>query len=158
MSILSKPYKTIDEAALGGFKKIVTKYPEYKDYEYGFIIVSFDRPIVRQIGHEGFMDTEAEYRYTEPFTDRLRREINWKIPPHFAARVRALCHTHPVPGTFSTRDFKGFQEMRELKRKGDLKYDIIYYLLQSDGRVRRSSGEHNFWEGDIIEGLSKATP
>ena len=33
---LSRPYKTIDEAALGGFKKIVISDLDYKNYEYGF--------------------------------------------------------------------------------------------------------------------------
>ena len=31
--------------------------------------------------------------------------------------------------------------------KNILKYDVIFYLLQSDGQVRRSSSEHNFGEG-----------
>ncbi len=58
MATLSKPYRTIDEAALGGFKKIITSFPDYKYNEYAFLVVSFPEPVVRQIGHEGFMDTD----------------------------------------------------------------------------------------------------
>ena len=116
----------------------MTSFPDYKYYEYGFLVVSFDHSVVRRIGHEGYMDTEAEYRYTEPHTDQSRTSIQQSIPPQFKSVARALCHNHPTYGTFSTTDFNGFKKLRDLTSKHVLKYDIAYYLLQADGQVRRS--------------------
>ena len=92
------------------------------------------------------------------YTDRSKNSITHTIPLQYAKLVRAFCHTHPTPGSFSTNDFRNFKMLRKLKAKGELTYDIAYYLMESNGQVRRSNREQNFTEGDIIEGLDKAIP
>ena len=148
----------MDDAALGGFKKILLNSQEWKFYEYGFLIIGLPRQVVRQIGHEGFMDVAIVYHYTEPRTDRSRSSIEQTIPPNYAMTVRAFCHTHPTPGSFSSTDFQNFKKLRELKAASKLGYAVDYYLMESDGRVRHSSREQNFREGEVIEGLDKAIP
>jgi hypothetical protein len=122
------PYETIDAAALAGFKKILSNNVEWKTNEYAFLVIEQSRPI----------------RAT--------------IPPHMATITRAFCHTHPTPGTFSSGDLAGFKKLRELTAKHKLRYDIVYYLLESNGQVRRSSNEKDFFQGDLISGLDKAIP
>jgi hypothetical protein len=157
VSTLSRPYRTIDDAALGGFKKILLNDREWKSYEYGFLVIGLMHQIVRQLGHEGFMDTDELHHYTEPHTDRSKSSIDQTIPPQYAMLVRAFCHTHPTPGSFSSQDFRNFKKLRELTARHKLGHDVIYYLMESDLQVRRSSREENFREGDIIPGLDKAT-
>lgn len=158
MSALSRAYETIDDAALGGFKKILLSFPEWRHYEYGFLVVGWSQPYVRQIGHEGFMDTKDFYYYTEPHSDHSTDTIDQTIIPGYASLVRAFCHTHPTPGSFSTTDFKGFKRFRELKANHTLRYNVDYYLMESDWKVRRSTNAKTFWEGEILKGLSRATP
>ena len=158
MSALSRPYRTIDEAALGGFKKILLNSLEWQYYEYGFLVIGLKHQIVRQIGHEGFMDTAEQYHYTELRTDRSTSSITQTIPAQYAMSVRAFCHTHPTPGSFSSTDFSNFKKLRELKTANKLGHDVDYYLMESNRRVRRSSREQNFREGEVIEGLDKAAP
>ena len=104
------------------------------------------------------MDTEAEYRYTDPHTDQSTSSINHSIPGGFTQLAVAFCHAHPTPGTFSTGDFDNFKKLEDLTRRHVLKHDIAYYLLQADGQVRRSMSEAKFREGPLISGLDKATP
>jgi hypothetical protein len=61
-------------------------------------------------------------------------------------------------GSFSATDFQNFKKLRELKAASKLGYAVDYYLMESDGRVRHSSREQNFREGEVIEGLDKAIP
>jgi hypothetical protein len=104
------------------------------------------------------MDTAMRYFYTAPHTDQSKSSVDQTIPPQFARNARALCHTHPTAGTFSSGDFAGFKKLRELTAKHKLGYDIVYYLLESNGQVRRSSSEKGFFQGDLISGLDKAIP
>lgn len=158
MSTISNPYRTMDDAALAGFRKIQLNYQDYQTYEYGFLVIESKRPIVRQLGHEGFMDTETQYHYIEPHTDHSTTSVAHDIPPGLARIARAFCHTHPKPGTFSSEDFRNFKKLRELKAGGKLDHEIIYYLMESSGQVRRSGSEEDFFVGEIIPGLSKAIP
>jgi hypothetical protein len=70
------PYETIDAAALAGFKKILSNNLNWRSYEYGFLVFELSRPIVRQLGHEGFMDTDTRYFYTEPHTDQSKSSVD----------------------------------------------------------------------------------
>jgi hypothetical protein len=97
MAAFTTPYETVDAAALAGFKKILLNSSDWKSYEYGFLVIEQSRPIVRQIGHEGFMDTAMRYPYTEPHTDHSKSSFEQTIPPQFARMARALCH----PGSTS---------------------------------------------------------
>jgi len=158
MSALSKRYPTCDAAALGGFKKILLNNQDWKNYEYGFLVLGWSHPIVRQLGHEAFEDTAILYHYTMPYTDHEKTSISHAILPQHTKLVVAFCHTHPTPGSFSTKDFRNFKKLRDLKAEGTLAHDVSYYLMESDRQVRRSDGERNFREGVIIEGLDDATP
>jgi hypothetical protein len=158
MSTLSRRFTTCDEAALGGFKKILKNNQDWKNYEYGFLIVGWSHPIVRQLGHEAFDDTQVLYHYTMPYTDHEKTSISHTIPPQYTKLVRAFCHTHPTPGSFSTKDFRNFKKLRELKAAGTLAFNVSYYLMESNREVRRSDSEQNFREGTVIEGLDDATP
>jgi len=148
----------MDDAALGGFRSILLHNQDWQTYEYGFLVVGWRHQIVRQLGHEGFMDTATQYHYTEPHTDHSTNSVDQTIPPQYTLLVRAFCHTHPTPGTFSSGDFRNFKKLRELKAANKLGNDVVYYLMESNRRVRRSTREENFFEGDLIEGLDKATP
>jgi hypothetical protein len=131
---------------------------KWKTKEYGFLVIEQSRPVVRQLGHEGFWDSAMRYFYTTPYTEERGGSVGAEIPPHMATITRAFCHTHPTPGTFSSGDFTGFKKLRELTAKHKLRYGIVYYLLQSNGQVRRSSNEKDFYQGDLISGLDKAIP
>jgi|KBSMisStaDraftv2_1062788.scaffolds.fasta_scaffold1044545_2 hypothetical protein len=157
MSKLSRPYNTIDDAALGGFKKIMKSYSDWDTYEYGFIVIGAPHQMLRQLGHEGFIDTEMQYYYTEPHTDRSRSSINHTVSP-YAAVMRAFCHTHPSRSNFSSTDFENFKKLRELKAQHKLGYAVSYYLMDYGGQVRRSNSEETFYRGTTIEGLDKAQP
>jgi hypothetical protein len=152
------PYQTIDAAALAGFRKILLNSLDWQSYEYGFLVFELSVPIARQLGHEGFMDTDMRYFYTEPHTDHSRSSIGQSISQQFAMSARAFCHTHPTPGTFSSADFSGFKQLKDLTSKHKLRYDIVYYLMESNRQVRRSSSAQNFFQGELISGLDKATP
>jgi hypothetical protein len=158
MSKLSRRYGACDDAALAGFKRILKNNQDWKNYEYGFLVIGWSRNFLKQLGHEAFMAAEEVYHYTEPRTDRSKSSITHTIPLHYAKLVRAFCHTHPTPGSFSTTDFRNFKMLRELKAKGKLTYDVAYYLMESSGQVRRSNNEQKFFEGVIIDGLDKAIP
>jgi hypothetical protein len=66
--------------------------------------------------------------------------------------------THPTPGTFSSVDCRGFKKLKELTAQHKLRYDIVYYLMESNRQIRRSSRENNFFEGDLVPGLDKTVP
>jgi hypothetical protein len=152
------PYETIDAAALAGFQRILRNNLNWQSYEYGFLVFERSHDIVRQLGHEGFMDTAMRYFYTEPHTDQSRSSIGQSISPAYAMSARAFCHTHPTPGTFSSADFRGFKKLKELTGQHKVRYDIVYYLMESNRQIRRSSRENNFFEGDLMPGLDKAVP
>jgi hypothetical protein len=158
MAAYVTPYQTIDAAALAGFRKVLLNNLDWQSYEYGFLVFERSVPIVRQLGHEGFWDTDMRYFYTEPHTDHSTSSIGQTINQQFAMSARAFCHTHPKPGTFSSQDFRGFKQLRDLTAKHKLHYDIMYYLMESNRQVPRSSSEKNFFQGDLISGLDKATP
>ena len=145
-------------AALGGFKRVTTHYPDYVHNEYAFFVIGFNRQYVRQIGHEGYMDTEPVFIYTEPTTNHSTDSVDVDIPSGLAQMARAFCHTHPTYGTFSTRDFESFKKLQDLTKRHVIPFNIAFYLLQSDGQVRRSESVDRFWEGALIPGLDKAKP
>lgn len=155
---MASAYKTVDAAALGGFKKIINEKRDYGQFEYGFLVISFPRKIIRQLGHEGFEDTETAYTYTEPKTDRSTDAIEISIPPALALTARAFCHNHPVYGNYSTTDANSFKKLKDLTQQHRLKFDIVFYLLQADGQVRRSNSIDRFWDGELIDGLDTAVP
>jgi hypothetical protein len=128
----------MDDAALGGFKKILLNDLEWKSYEYGFLVIGMMHDNLRRWGHEAFIVQEELFFYTEPSTDQSTSSVDQPIPPQFAKFVRAMCHTHPTPGSFSPQDFRNFKKVREPKAKNKLAYDVVFYLMESNGRVRRS--------------------
>src|ERR1700759_3343512 len=133
----SKKYASVEAAALAGFKKVMTSYPDYTKEEHGFLVVS---EVVTVDG--GVM----YYRYTEPVSAGEREEINVEIPPLYAPIVRAFCHTHPTGSTYSTQDFESFKKLEALTKDNKLKHEIVFYLLRGDGQVQRSADEKNFFK------------
>jgi hypothetical protein len=135
------PYDTIDAAALAGFQRILRNNLTWQSYEYGFLVFERSRDIVRQLGHEGFMDTATQYFYTEPHTNQSKSSVDQSISAQYAMSARALCHTHPTPGTFSSADFRGFKKLKELKQHGVMRGNpeqrIFVHLTENIGVFRR---------------------
>jgi hypothetical protein len=163
MSTLSKhAYRTIDDAALGGFKRILVGYRHWTIQEYGFLIVEVKHEVLKRLGHEGVVIKEARYHYTEPSTEGRRDKIplTVQLTPFMRESLRAFCHTHTVPGGFSGRDgdLTMFQTLKKHTKDKKLKHDVVFYLMNSDQQVRRAITEQDFTQGERIKGLDKAIP
>jgi hypothetical protein len=101
MSKMTKTsYPTPEAAALGGFRRIILSHSRWTDVEFGFLVLEVERDVVRQLGHERFMDREKRYHYTEPETNNTKDAIEVKVPVYQLPFLRAFCHTHPTNGRF----------------------------------------------------------
>jgi hypothetical protein len=136
----------MDEAALAGFSKILWSYTqEWKTEEYGFLVISVNHDVVRQLGHEAWIEPGEWYYYTEPQTDHKSDSIDQEITKQLAQMARALCHTHRKPENFSSNDFRDFKKLRQLTKDKKLRFDIVFYLMDGSTQVRRSSDEEHFF-------------
>jgi hypothetical protein len=158
MSKFSRPYETMDEAALGGFRYVLVHEPHWKFYEYGFLVVGVPREVLKRLGHEGFMAVETRYHYTKPRTDSERESITHTITVDLAPIARAFCHTHIKPSGFSTNDVNNFKKLMKLSAEGRLRHPIVYYMMDSTQQVRRVRTEQQFRQGELVKGLDQATP
>ena len=159
MSKMTKTsYPTPEAAALGGFRRIILSHSRWTDVEFGFLVLEVERDVVRQLGHERFMDREKRYHYTEPETNNTKDAIEVKVPVYQLPFLRAFCHTHPTNGGFSAHDFEQFKKLKRVIKDKKLKQEVVFYLMSVNQQVRQSSTEEGFMPGTDVKGLAKATP
>jgi hypothetical protein len=144
-------YPTVEAAALGGFKKVLTQSPDFTTMEHSFLVVSEAMTVD---------NGKMYYRYTEPKAAEGRENTSWEIPPLYQPLVCALCHTHPKGDTFSSGDFDSFQQMQELTKKKTLKHAVVFYLMRGDGQIQWSNADNqkDFVRGAFVNGIDEAKP
>jgi hypothetical protein len=138
---LSKPYDSRDDAAMGGFKRVLLNSNRWETEEFGFWVIMKVCP-----------DKTVKYFYTEP-EGGGSGEVTLTLPQ--GVIVRAHCHTHPKrisTGNFSTGDKRSFQELQKV-RPG-----IVSYLLNPSQEIRRAITEGEFPVGVTVNWSSKVTP
>jgi hypothetical protein len=159
MSKMTKTsYPTAEAAALGGFRRILLSHSRWTDVEFGFLVLEVERDVVRRLGHEGFMDREKRYHYTEPETTNTKDAIVVEVPVHQLRFLRAFCHTHPTNGGFSSYDFEMFKKLKQVIKDKKLEQELVFYLMSVNQQVRQSRTEEGFMPGTNVSGLEKATP
>lgn len=110
---LSKEYKTRDEAAMGGFKRIKDNNDPFDTYEFAFYIIST------------FRKGEKTYQYTPPVNigaaggELTRRSEPGKV-------LQAYCHTHP-----RRIQHEGFSsgDLTEYEKKAKVYPGMVWYLM-----------------------------
>lgn len=139
---LSKAYKTIDEAAIGGFKKIISGNHPNKSDEYAFFIL-----IVVE-------NSQATYRYTTP--EKIGANGgSLKLTLSKGQILRAYCHTHPQrisEQNFSADDFSEFKKMRQNNPS------IVWYLLTPTEQLRVARSETDFRGGNPVQWVESVQP
>ena len=141
---LSKPYDSPDEAAMGGFRKVMGNGARWLTNEFGFWIIL---KVVKVDGKDA-----VKYFYSEP-EGQDSDEVTLTLPR--GVSVVGNCHTHPhsfSTGDFSTGDRRSFQALRKA-RPG-----IAYYLLNPSSEIRRAINEKEFPAGTTVNWNSKITP
>jgi hypothetical protein len=159
MSKMTKTsYPTAEAAALGGFRRILLHYSRWTDVEFGFLVLEVKSEVVRQLGHEGFMEIEKRYHYTEPETKNTKDANEVDVPVYELPSLRAYCHTHPTNDGFSSPDFESFKKLKRLIKDKNLEQEVVFYLMSVNQQVRQSRTEEGFMPGTNVSGLEKATP
>lgn len=132
--ILSGPYATRDDAAIGGFKKILLNANVWKTNEFAFWVIA-----------KVNAKHEVEFFYSAAVSDSSGNEVAAVVPQHVI--VSAHCHTHPSrisTGDFSSGDKKAFIELRKTKPS------IAWYLLNPRSEVRVATAESDFPAGKTL--------
>lgn len=140
--ILSKPYATRDDAAIGGFKKVLKNNQAWKSKEFAFWVVL--KPNDKQ---------KADYFYTAPVSDDSGSEVSAVWPKHQI--VRAHCHTHPSrisTGNFSTGDKRTFVKLSKTQP------GVAWYLLNPQSEIRLAETESDFPEGKSLNLRDDVSP
>ena len=134
---LSKPYCTRDEAAVGGFRRVLMNSVEWETKEYAFFVIL-------KLNEQ----KEIKYHYTTPQTDGSSHGVKLVIPN--GLMVRAFCHTHPKSistGNFSSGDLDQFRELVNLKR------NLVFYLMNPQQQLRYAITEKEFTAGISLDWL-----
>jgi hypothetical protein len=159
MSKMTKTsYPTAEAAALGGFRRILLNYSRWTDVEFGFLVLEVKSEVVRQLGHEGFLEIQKRYHYTEPETKNKKEANEVDVPVYELPSLRAYCHTHPNNDGFSSTDFGSFKKLKRLIKDKKLEQELVFYLMSVNQQVRQSRTEESFLPGTNVSGLEKATP
>src|SRR3954467_13565199 len=156
--ITKTSYPTAEAAALGGFRRILLHYSRWTEVEFRFLVFEVKSEVVRQLGHEGFMEIQARYHYTEPETNNSKETNEVDVPVYELPSLRAYCHTHPTNGGFSSPDFETFKKLKRLIKDKKLEQEVVFYLMSVNQQVRQSRTEEGFMPGTNVSGLEKATP
>jgi hypothetical protein len=138
---LSKAYGSRDDAAMGGFRKVMKNSNVWLTKEFGFWVIL-------KVGK----DKSLSYFYTDPDADGTG-EVTLTVPE--GLMVRAFCHTHPhriAMGDFSTGDKQHFQDLQKV-RPG-----IVWYLLNPAQEIRLAVDEAEFPAGTPVKWSSSVTP
>jgi hypothetical protein len=141
---LSKPYDSPDDAAMGGFRKVMGNSNKWLTNEFGFWI------ILKVVKVDG--KSVPKYFYSEP-ESQDSDEVTLTLPK--GVSVVGHCHTHPhsfSTGDFSTGDKRSFKALREV-RPG-----IAFYLLNPSSEIRKAISEDQFPAGTTVNWDSKITP
>ncbi len=134
---LSKPYSTSDEAAVGGFRRVLMNSVEWETKEYAFFVIL-------KINEK----KEVKYHYTNPQTDGSSHGVELVFPTGMI--VRAFCHTHPKSistGNFSSGDLDQFKKLIELK------HPLVFYLMNPQQQLRYANTENEFMAGISLDWL-----
>lgn len=138
---LSKPYATRDEAAMGGFSRILNNHADWQYNEYAFwVILKFEKG-------------KPHYHYCAPQSSGSRNHVKLIKPP--GQVLRAFCHTHPqIPSApdFSSGDLQQFRELAKQKEA------IAFYLMNGFREIRLAQYENDFMRGKSINWIKGVTP
>jgi hypothetical protein len=138
---LSKAYGTMNDAAIGGYKRILLNSVQWKTQEFAFWIIL-----------KAGQNQKANFHYTQPEGgdhDEVTLEVPHGVP------VMAYCHTHPhtiSTGNFSTGDKRSFVELRKYRP------NVAFYLLNPDQEVRFATEECQFPAGTTVKWSNSVTP
>jgi hypothetical protein len=139
---LSKAYTKIDEAAMGGFKKIMNNNHLNQFDEYAFFII---------LTVENHQPT---YHYTPP--EKIGSSGGaLKVTLSKGQILRAYCHTHPrriQEENFSADDFT------EFKRTVQTFSSLVWYLLTPSEQIRVAKSESDFRAGKDVPWISSVQP
>lgn len=142
---LSKPYDSRDDAAMGGFRRVLLNNNQWESQEFGFWVIMKVCPDEK--------DKKAvKYFYTEP---EGGNRGGVKLPLPQGVMVRAHCHTHPKSissGDFGSDDKASFHDLQEI-RPG-----TAFYLMNPFQEIRRAITEGEFLAGVTVNWNSKVTP
>lgn len=141
---LSKSYDTRDDAAIGGFKRVLLNSVQWKTQEFGFWVIL---QVVKAGGK-----SVPKYFYTEP-EGGGSTGVTLTLPQ--GLMVRAHCHTHPhsvSTGDFGADDKASYQDLQKV-RPG-----VVFYLLNPYQEVRLAVDEKQFLAGTSVKWSSTVTP
>lgn len=136
---LSKPYATRNEAAMGGFQRILDNYNDWQYFEYAFWVIL--KPEKGKIN----------YHYCAPQSSGSRNHVKIIKPP--GQPIRAYCHTHPQSPSapdFSSGDLEQFRALQ--------KEQIAFYLMNGYREIRLAENEKDFMRGKPISWIKGLTP
>jgi hypothetical protein len=140
---LSKPYRTRDEAAMGGFENLKKSNESLDTYEFAFYIVRL------------FKDRQITYKYTPPAKIGANGgETSWRLAP--GQTVQAYCHTHP-----KRIQHDGFSpdDLAEYIEKAKIYSGMVWYLMTWNQQLRLAESKDEISKGGRpIQWLSWITP
>ncbi len=142
MAGLSKPYDSVEDAMMGGFKWVLNKGVDWHTNEYGFWVIS-------QLSADR---KKANYHYCEPKSsggDHVEMTLPAGVP------VFANCHTHPK--NTNTRDFSPGDE-RQFEKVSKARAGVAWYLMNRTGEIRRAITAGEFPAGVTVKWNDKITP
>jgi hypothetical protein len=134
MTTLSRAYASRDDAAIGGFKRILMNSNAWKTQEFAFWVV---------LAHNS--RREVEYFYTAPVTDDSGSGVKAAAPQ--GQIVRAYCHTHP--GSVASGDFSYDDKLSFVASQAKLP-SIVWYLLNPQMGIRLAEAECDFPSGKEV--------
>jgi hypothetical protein len=141
---LSGPYRTQDEAAMGGFKKVMGGTHPNKYDEYAFYIIAVPK------------DGQLTFHYTTP-PEKLGPnggELTFKLAK--GQLLRAYCHSHPErisEQNFSSDDFEEYERKIRLHP-----FLATWYLLTPKEQIRVARNKTEFREGKSVQWIPSVQP
>jgi len=137
---LSKSYSSPDDAAMGGYRRVLQNSNAWLTEEFGFWVIMKINT-----------DKKPIYFYTKPVGGGSS-EVKLTLPN--GVMVRAHCHTHPhriSTGDFGADDKESFQKLQKVQP------GIAFYLLNPYQEIRRARAECEFLSGTTVKWDSKVT-
>lgn len=128
-------YKTMEQAAMGGFAKVMMSN-QYKTAEFAFWV------IVKANGGQ------LSFHYLTPQTDGSAHGVSLVMPHGFM--IRAYCHTHP--GSLKTEHFSP-DDLQEFTRLREINPIISFFLLTPYDQIRIAQNEKEFQVSRSVQWL-----
>ena len=139
---LSKAYKTRDEAAMGGFKKIMSGNHPNKFDEYAFYVL-----LKVESG-------QINYYYTPP--EKIGSSGGaLRLTLSKGQLLRAYCHTHPQ--RIQEENFSA-DDLAEFKVKIQTYPSLVWYLLTPGEQLRLAQSESDFRAGKEVKWIASVQP